>query len=131
MIEVGTVIYNILADDAGVGAQVANRIYPAPAPQGVTVPYVTYQVISVEPHDTKSGVSTVDRFRVQVDTWARNASDAATISAAIRTALDRYTPGAVSGVTVDGIRFDTERTDYEQDTDLRRKSADYNIRIKY
>lgn len=131
MIEPGKVIYTILADSAGVGALVANRIYPAPAPQDVQVPYVSYQIISNEPHDTKTGASTLDRFRVQVDSWAKNPSDTASISSACRTALDRYTPGTVGGVNVDGIRYENEFTDYETDTDLCRKSADYFVRIKY
>jgi Zn-dependent M28 family amino/carboxypeptidase len=129
--QIGTVIRSILADDAGVGALIGNKIYSAPAPQEVRPSFATYSVVSNEPYDTKSGASDLDRFRVQIDSWAKNASDAASISAAIRTALDRYTPGLVESIRVDGIRYETERTDYDTDTDLALKSQDFFIRIKY
>jgi len=131
MTEPGEVIFSILRDNAGVGALIDNRIYPAPAPDEIVVPFATYEIISNEPHDTKTGVSFLDRFRVQVDCWAKDASEAASISAAIRTALDRYTPGLVGTANVDGIRYENEHPDYDPDTKLRRKSVDYFLRIKY
>lgn len=131
MTEPGIVVTTILKAASGVTDLVGQRIYSAPAPQSRAVPFITYTVVDVTPHDTKSGVSTVDEFRVQIDCWADDATEAATINKACRTALDRYTPGLVGGVNLDGIRFEFYRSDYDPDTDLRRSQSDYTIRIKY
>jgi hypothetical protein len=103
----------------------------APAPQNIGIPFATFNIISNEPHDTKDGVSEVDKFRVQVDCWAKSGREAADCSAAIRTALDRYTPGTVAGAALDGIRYETGRTGYDSAVDLRSNSADYFVRVKY
>lgn len=131
MTEPGDVLFEILSNDAGVTALVSTNIYPAPAKQGVAPPFIAYAIIGNRPHDTKDGVSDLDEFLIQVDCWDDNARGAATLAAATRTALDRYTPGTVASITLDGLRYEDYGTDYDTDNDLNRARVDYTMRIKY
>ena len=64
---IGKAVKKILDDDAGVGAICANRIYPQFAPQGSDMPFVTYDIISNVPLNSKGDTSAIDSFRVQVN----------------------------------------------------------------
>ena len=131
MEEVGAILSAIINANAAVGALMGDRFYPAPAKQNTLIPFATWDIISSQEHSTKTGVSTVDKFRVQINCWGRTTASAAACYDAIRTAIDRYTPGTVAGANLDGISFETSRTDYDKEVDLRLYSADYFVRVKY
>jgi hypothetical protein len=54
-----------------------------------------FETISTMPNNTKSGVSEMDRYRIQVTTLAKENNQANDIADKIRTALDYYKSGDV------------------------------------
>ena len=122
---IGKAIKKILDDDAGVGAICANRIYPQFAPQGSAMPFVTYDIISNVPLNSKGDTSAIDSFRVQVNCIGVSMDAVAGLAAAVRTALDGYsgTPTA-TGVTLRGIMFEGE-VDLLEEEDTYGRAVDY------
>lgn len=128
----GVAIYGILSAASGVTTLVSTKIFPRLAPMETVAPYVVYSIVSVDPTDSKTRPSTLDRVRVQIDCYARTYASAEAVHSAVRSALDAYTIGStVAGVKLDGIKFETENDTFEEDVDIHRRSADYQIRIKY
>lgn len=109
----GKAIFGILSVDAGVTAICSTRIFPDVAAQGTSFPFAVYNITRLAPSDTKSGVSTLDEERYDINCVSATYSEAIALSEAIRTALDRYS-GTVSGVEVQSIQF----TDFETDFDV-------------
>ena len=94
-------------------------------------PFITVELDSTEPHDTKSGVSTLDVGEVTVRSFHSERRDALALSKLVRTALDRYS-GTIEGETVQSIRFNSEATDYQViDNKLFQfVEQDYSVRLK-
>ena len=103
------VIYNILANDAGVSALVSNRINPLRLPQGSAFPAVVYSEVSINATPTKDSNSRLDFTRVQIDCLALTYEDASELADAVRDALNVVTPGEYNGVNVFYIEFDNEQ----------------------
>jgi hypothetical protein len=114
---IGTVIYTKLS-------AVEADCYPVVAPQGVQLPYITYQTVSVTPDDTKNSVSDFDKWRVQVNIFAVSQSAAETLAASCRTALDLLR-ATVGSVTVLDSRFDGQVDMSEPDEDYYHIAQDY------
>ena len=130
--QVAKAVYHILKTDLAIAAAVGQKIYPVNVPQNTASPFISFFVVSTTPVDTKDRPSQIDEVRVQIDVWARTYGQAEDIHGIVRTALDAYPIGTlVNGIFLDGIRYDTERDDMEEETDLYRRSADYMIRVKY
>ena len=129
---VTTAIKYILNNTAGVTAIISTKSYAGRAPQETALPYVVFDIVSVEPTDSKTRPSSVDAVRVQVDCYATTYAGVEALNDAVRAALDAYTIGAtVNGVKVDGIKYITENATIDEETDIFRRSSDYQIRIKY
>ena len=75
---------------------VTTKVYPLMAPEGVSMPYVTYNLVSEVLEDTKNTTALVDMDRYQVTIFARTYDEIYTLYVAIRAALDLKT------ATVDG-----------------------------
>jgi hypothetical protein len=125
---IGTAIASILSS---VTANVAGSREPdSPGSK-----WVVYHMISDVPHPTKDGVSTYDKYRFQLDCWGRTYSDADTLAASVKSAMDGYT-GTVSSVVIDLIRFDGEYDgvqsieEMESREDFFRRIQDYIITVK-
>jgi hypothetical protein len=92
-------------------------------------------MISSYPYNTKSGVSTFDWYRFQIDCFARTSEETDALAAAVRALLDNYT-GTSSSVVIDRIYFDGEHDAVEsvEDEGARedyfRRSQDYIIAVK-
>lgn len=98
-----SIIYGILSTNTGVTNLVNTKIYPIEAPQTVAFPYIVFQAISNLPTNTKSGVSTMDKTRIQVTAVAKKQSDIDAIGAAVRSALDFVkTPSPIQIITYEG-----------------------------
>ena len=95
---VGSAIESILSS---VGADVTGGTIP----DRRGAKWVIYNMISVIPHNTKSGVSDYDKYRFQLDIYARTYSDCDTLAASVMSALDNYS-GTSSSVTIDHTYFD-------------------------
>lgn len=97
----GIGIFNLLNNDAATSAIVGNRIFPALTSKNAALPYVTYDIITITPNDTKTGVSRVDEIDVEMVCHAATYSAASDLGDAVRAALDR------SNVTLDDVVFDS------------------------
>lgn len=121
----------LVGSDSGGGV----RIYPLTVPQQAARPYVRITEVAVEPSDTKTGASTLDAIRVQIDSYADSMLTAQQIDEAVRGAIDRYrgsvTVAGTGGATyfVDGVRFESRNWTMETEKDIFRISSDYQVRI--
>jgi hypothetical protein len=98
-----TIIYSLLSTNTGVTNLVGTKIYPIEAPQTTAFPYIVFQAISNMPTNTKSGVSTMDKTRIQVTAVAKKQSDIDAIGSAVRSALDFIkTPAPIQIITYEG-----------------------------
>jgi len=103
------VIYNILANDAGVSAIVSNRISPVLLPQGSAFPAVVYHELNLVATPTKDSNSRLDFTRVQIDCLATTYEAASELADAVRSALNVVTPNIYNGVNVFYIEFEDEQ----------------------
>lgn len=118
--------------DAGVTAIVGTKHYAGRALQETALPYVVFDIVSVDPTDEKDGASPVDAVRVQVDCYAATYLGVEALNDAVRDALDAYPTGTtIGGVKVDGVLYITENGTISDETDIFRRSSDYQVRIKY
>lgn len=108
---------NILQNDAGyssiVGSGTSAKIFYDEAIQTQPTPFAIIQNDSIEPRDTKSGVSTLDDDFVYITHFASTKTQAAAMALAARTALDRAT-GTFDNIVVKGFQFKTQRSDTER-----------------
>lgn len=139
---VSGILYTILSADATVQGLVGldadgdgYKIYPVTIPQKEALPQVRIIEVAVEPFDTKTGASTLDAIRVQLDSYAASMLTAQQIDEAVRAAIDRYrgsvTVTGTGGATyfVDGIRFESRNQTMETEKDIFRVSSDYQVRV--
>jgi hypothetical protein len=112
--EVGKAVFEILYNDSNVQPLISEsgsnpRIFPSryKFPTNVLLPYITYQVVSDEPNNTKNGVSTYDYVTVQINIYSNRYGDMIDLAGKVRTALD-YTSGTFRGVVVDKIFFQNQ-----------------------
>ena len=128
------VIYNLLANDAGVSALVSNRISPVLLPQGSAFPAVVYSEVNINATPTKDSNSRLDFTRVQIDCLATTYEGASELADAVREALNVVTPGEYNGVNVFYIEFDNEQefSDNAADFDgIFQVSQDYILSYSY
>jgi len=117
----GKVLYSLASD--------VIALYPERVYQGETEPYGIYKKISDKPTDTKSGASTLDVDRWQIDIITSTYAEGVSLADSLRSTIDRYR-GVVMGVTVDKIVFEDERDMYDDKAEKYMRSQDYFIRIK-
>jgi len=93
-------LYNFLDADVALTAIVGDRVYPRNAmPSDPTYELVTYEAESHNFANSFTGNSGFVRSDYLVDAWAKNTSDALTLSDAIRSALKNVT-GSFGGINV-------------------------------
>ena len=103
------------------------RVYPLKAPQDVLTPYVTFQRITATRYSAFGRDTEPAEATVQVDVYGHQGDGYGAFNAvteAVRAALQRQS----SGSAID-MYLDAERDDYEEDTELYRKS--YDVRAWY
>ena len=117
--EVGKAVFEILFNDSNVRTLISEsgsnpRIFPSryDFPSNVLLPYITYQVVSDEPNNTKNGVSTYDYVTVQISIYDLRYSTLVDLAGKVRTALD-YTSGTFRGVVVDKIFFENQNETFD------------------
>lgn len=65
------------------------RLYPfGEAPQGVTLPYAVWQLVSGAPENYLAGRPDIDGFTLQVDVYASTGASARAVGAALRDAVE-------------------------------------------
>tara|TARA_R110002051_G_scaffold209339_2_gene275186 strand:- start:1002 stop:1412 length:411 start_codon:yes stop_codon:yes gene_type:complete len=132
---IGKAIYNILITNTNVGNTVGTRIYPNINYEGLhTYPFVVYSHTIDEPHDTKSGVSTLNTATIQINCYDNSKLDAEQIAQYVRVALDR-TKGTYNTVIVQSIQY-TDQSDsfdltgYEDFSGIYQVSQTYKVRYE-
>jgi len=106
-----------LKSDSGFSALVETRIYPLVAPQTVTTPYITYQVISDISNQCLEGGVYQNSTRIQIDCWSTKYSEVKAIKDAVLSAISGF-KASNSINTMD---------DYESDTKLYRQLIDFKL----
>lgn len=133
--DIGVGLRELLLADPGVAALVIDRVYPAPAPQDVAFPFITFQRITTTRDYTLEGPCGLAAATFQVDCWvqSREAQQAAggaylqarALAKAVRLALN-VTNGTIAGVGC-SISLANERDLVESEPRLRRCSMDFTI----
>lgn len=118
-------IYSQLSGVAALG----NRVYPDKLPQNVAYPAAVYQQVGPENRypTFKRDTAGLVEATIQVDVYGQSSQGKAAFDAvaqAVRRALQRKGSG-----NVEDMFIDTGRNEYEEDTDLYRKS--YDVRAWY
>ena len=82
-------VFEVLAASAGVAAHVDERIYPhGYAPQRVTAPYITWDVMGGAAENTLSAVPEIDSVVVRVRVWSDDAQGIYAIGQSVRDCLE-------------------------------------------
>lgn len=107
-----------LKNDSAVSALVGTRIYPMKAPQSVTNPYITYQVINDNSNQCLGGSVYQNDTRFQIDCWSTTYSEAKAIKEAVLSALIGFkSSNSISNMD-----------DYEDETQLYRQLIDFKLK---
>ena len=129
-------IYSILTNDPDVAFMVGTRIYPERIPLEAVYPAISFQLISDNPQQTKTGRSNFYNARVQINCFAVDATAysgyerAKSLADVVKTALDRITPAVHAGVNVICISQLAERDfvyDFGDYDNVYQRSIDFNV----
>lgn len=92
-------LYAALVTAPAVVAIVADRIYPhGEAPQDVTRPYITWQMINGTPENSLSDLPDIDRCTLQINCWHPTSTGVVQLATAARAAVESH--GHVTGIPV-------------------------------
>lgn len=110
------------------------NLYPDYAEPDVSeLPDEEYGVISVigaSPSDTKDGPSTLDVVEIEITIYSKTDANLLNLAADIRTDIDRVAYGSYNGVTLNGVRFMNEDTDFDGITKRFEKMMRFSVRVK-
>ena len=126
-------LMDILRDDATLAAIVGTRVHLLELPQGATLPAILVRGDSIEPSDTKDGVSTLDVEFIQVLLYGQDLNQLfVTIEPRVRTLLDRITAGTYNTVVVQSSQFQDRDTFLEQidNNSIYTVEHIYKVRVK-
>ena len=121
-----TALFDRLDNFAGLTSLVVSRIYPVNAPQGVTDPFITYQLISAVPIEALSASTDIETPRFQVSGWSVNYDTAKAIGDQIKAALKRYSGTNDSVVIIDSL-FVNRTQIYDSETTYHQDALDFEI----
>jgi len=125
----GKAVYGILSANSGVTDIVGTNIFPEIAEQETAVPFIVYQLQSVDPDDTHDGPSKLDEVRFEFLCYADSYNAAADLGVAVRAALDRVS-GTYNGVHVESIQFNDVDVNIEYDPRRYSQVLTFTFRIK-
>jgi hypothetical protein len=126
---VGKAVYGILSANSGVTDIVGTNIFPEIAEQETAVPFIVYQLLSVDPEDTHDGPSKLDEVRFEFLCYADSYNEAADLGVAVRAALDRVS-GTYNGVNVESVQFNDVDVEIEYDPRRYSQVLKFTFRIK-
>jgi len=112
----------------GVNAEIEDRVYPLPLPQGIDLPAVTYQDISDVPSYSNGNDTCYSRKRYQVDVWASTRTEAGRVAIQIWEAMSGYN-GVWGAYEIGFVKRVDGHTDYETATKLWRYRSDFMIHV--
>lgn len=113
-------VYPLLANAAPVTALIGTnpvRCYRhGRAPQGVSVPYVTWASPASSPERQITGVPVADRWNVRIDCWSDNDTEVETLAQVVRDAIEPFAESI--GVVIDDRDDHTNRYRITQSFDF-------------
>lgn len=112
--------------DATVSGLVGARMYPVILPQNPTMPAITYQYISGASVISHDGATGLENPTFQIDCWGSTYATMDALFEAVRERLNGA-KGTFSGLYVGGIFLVRKRDLYDNDAELHRRTADYEI----
>jgi hypothetical protein len=115
-VSVEQTLYDTLRNDATVAGLVSTRIFPQVAPDNAATPYIVYQVIGNDPHNTLAGAPNSEQKTVQVGCISNTYSEAKDIAVACKAAIN----GANGYCTFEG-------DDYFAQTENHRVMLDFSL----
>jgi hypothetical protein len=130
--KVGLAIHAITTGDNAVNSAVGGRIYPELAPEGVSMPYLVYSVVSNSPSDAKNGTP-IDEAQVELFSVASTYSAANDLADKVRAAMDRkaiVVSVSAGDIEVQSCHYTNEVTEVSADRKTYVSIQDYTIRIK-
>ena len=120
-------LYSRLTGYAGLSALIGTRLYPEVLPEGVTLPAVTYQIVSLaDTADAAGGDNLMDTNRVQLTSYAATKAAAANVDRQIRAAINGYR-GSMGTVVIEGCWRVNQIANYDPLPQLRQVISDYEI----
>lgn len=105
---------------------VGTRVFPAPLPQGQTLPAVTYQRVSGARESAMGSDTGVAHPRIQVDCWASSYSGVKALATAVRGALQRYS-GTIATVEIQDSFLKNDIDLFEDEIEANRVMLDFEI----
>jgi hypothetical protein len=115
--ELNDAIYKYLSTYSGLTSLVKKRIYPDVMPDKVTLPAVTYQLVSEDETESFNQPTTDLLFAVySLTAWATTRTEAHDVGKQIRTAFKNYSGamGGTGGVSVSAVRKIGRYTDVDR-----------------
>lgn len=110
---------------------VGNRIHPRMSPQGTELPRITYRVVTNQPVHSQTGRSGLERYRVQIDCWAKTFSEMVKVAKAIKNAIDgtKGTWGATefSGIFVENEIDIPERSEHGEGAETFHRAIEFLV----
>lgn len=125
------VLYARLSTFAGLAALIGNRAYPNVAPQGVSVPFLTWRWVSDVGYPAMGQDSGLTSARIQVDVIAASYLSMRAVSRQVRAALNRWRDPDADPPVIDCFR-DTvlERAEDLGDAVLHLASLDFMLHYR-
>jgi len=116
-----------LLQHPGIVAEVGNRVYPQPLPQGATLPALTYADISDVGSMSNDGPDCHTQLRYQIDHWATTREVARRVERATRQVMNGYRGQWPGGRRIGGVFRVNTWTLHEPDERIYRTITDYRI----
>jgi len=100
---------------AGLTALVGTRFYPTTAPQGATVPYCVFTLLSSSPHHTMGSDSSLTEASYEVTCYAADADAATALAVQVKAAFSRYS-GTPVALVIQSVLLEDEDAGFDIDT---------------
>ena len=113
---------------------IGTKVFPAIAPQGTELPYITYQIISNNADQHMSGASGLQETRIQLNCWSASYAEVQNLAEAVRESLlpmsGTINSTLICGVTSEGKRDTYEKPQSGEEVGVYGVSEDFNIWFK-
>lgn len=106
---IGKLIYAVVASDANLVGLVGTRVYPEEAPNTVTYPYITFSKVNTQPTRVKNIVSPLDMVKVTFFVYSNNYDTSENVAIALRNKFDNLR-GTYNSINLDWCIFEDETT---------------------
>lgn len=115
-------LIDLIAANPAANNLLGGRVYPDVLKQSTAYPAAAINVTDVNPSNTKTAASDLDRVLVQIDVYATSPTSAAQTDEAIRVAIDYQGSG-----DIEAIFFQRSRSALSEKSELTRRISEYSI----